>query len=284
MAQTIRVTSPADERLADYVSLRDASLRRRVETQAGLFIAEGAKVIRRALAAGYAPRSFLLAERWLAGLADLLAGVDVPVYVVSLELAEQVTGFHVHRGALAAMHRRPGNWLTELCTAQRLVVCEDIVDHANVGAIIRSAAGLGWDGVLLAPRAADPFYRRAIKTSMGAVFALPWARMTDWLADLELLRASGFRLVAMALQPDAIPLGQFAAAQAADPGRLALLVGTEGDGLSPQWLERADAIVRIPMYRGVDSLNVAAATAVACHALGPAGCQRAAGQITSTWG
>ncbi|NLA29121.1 MAG: RNA methyltransferase, partial [Propionibacterium sp.] len=155
----------------------------------------------------------------------------------------------------------------ELLPANRLVICEDIVDHTNVGAIIRSAAGLGWDGVLLAPRAADPLYRRAIKTSMGAVFEIPWARMSNWESGLLVLRESGFEIVAMALRDDAIDLSEYAAELAARPRKVALLLGTEGDGLSSRWLSQADAVVRITMRHGVDSLNVAAAAAVACYAL-----------------
>jgi len=262
----IPVTDAADERLADYVALRDVSLRRRLETERGLFIAEGEKVIRRAIEAGHRPRSFLLAERWLPGLADLTdADPDVPVYVVTEELAEAVTGFHVHRGALASVHRAAPTPMADLLGLGRLVLAEDIVDHTNVGALIRNAAGLGWDGVLLAPRAADPLYRRAIKVSMGTVFSLPWARIDDWATAIPTLRASGFTVVALALSPDAVALDDLAARPR--PDKLCLVVGTEGEGLSRRWIEQADAVVQIPMSHGVDSLNVAAATAVACYAL-----------------
>lgn len=151
MACFIEINDSSDERLADYVQLRDVNLRRSLEAEHGLFIAEGAKIIRRAGEAGYQPRSFLLAPRWIDGLRDILDAVDVPVYVVSEALAEQITGFHVHRGALASMRRETRWQMADLMDADRLVVCEDIVDHTNVGAIIRCAAGLGWDGVLLAP-------------------------------------------------------------------------------------------------------------------------------------
>ncbi|PIF02452.1 MAG: rRNA methyltransferase, partial [Propionibacterium sp.] len=144
----------------------------------------------------------------------------------------------------------------------RLVVCEDIVDHTNIGAIIRCAAGLGWDGVLLAPRAADPLYRRAIKTSMGTVFALPWARMKNHHSDLALLRQAGFQLAALTLSETAVSLADYN-----PPEKLAILLGTEGSGLSSAWLDQADTAVKIPMSAGVDSLNVAAAAAVACYAL-----------------
>ena len=270
MAQLVHLEDATDSRLGDYVALRDTSLRKHLESAEGLFIAEGAKIIRRALEAGYRPRSFLLAERWLGGLADLLDAHDVPVFVVSEELAERVTGFHVHRGALASLHRHTPWRLNDLLDAQRLVVCEDIVDHTNVGAIIRNAAGLGWDGVLLAPRAADPLYRRAIKTSMGTVFALPWARLADWAGGLRRLQDAGFTIVALALRDDSVTLAEFASELRARPRKIALLLGTEGDGLSSHWLAQADVVVRIPMSRGVDSLNVAAAAAVACYELGPA--------------
>lgn len=267
MAVLIPITDPSDARLGDYVRLRDVSLRRSLEAAQGLFIAEGAKVIRRACEAGYRPRSFLLAERWIDGLRDVLDRFDGPVYVVDEALAEQITGLHVHRGALASMERATRWTMSDLLGARRLVVMEDVVDHTNVGAIIRCAAALGWDGVLLAPRAADPLYRRAIKTSMGAVFFLPWARMDDWAGGLDTLKQAGFTVAAMALRDDDVTLDEFAAGLADRPRRLALLMGTEGSGLSAHWLRQADTVVRIPMARGIDSLNVAAAAAVACYTL-----------------
>nr|WP_208390749.1 RNA methyltransferase [Brooklawnia cerclae] len=263
----ISIDDPHDERLHDYVDLRDVSLRRSLEADEGLFIAEGEKVIRRAVEAGYRPRSFLLAERWLNGLADILQRSEAPVYVVDEALAERVTGFHVHRGALASLERVTRWRMDDLLDAQRLVVCEDIVDHTNVGAILRSVAGLGWDGALLAPRAADPLYRRAIKTSMGAVFSLPWARLDDWRGGLQRLREQGFMIAAMALRDDSVTLDDLAADLVARHRKLALLLGTEGDGLSAHWLSQADVVVRIPMGHGIDSLNVAAAAAVACYEL-----------------
>ena len=262
----VPVTDAADPRLSDYVALRDTSLRKSLESERGLFIAEGEKVIRRAIEAGHRPRSFLLAERWIPGLADLIGlHPDAPVYVVSEDLAEAVTGFHVHRGALASLHRAEPTPMADLLGLRRLVVAEDIVDHTNVGAILRNAAGLGWDGVLLAPRAADPLYRRSIKVSMGTVFSLPWARVDDWATAIPSLRAAGFTVVALALTPDAVGLDDLVAAGV--PDKLAIVVGTEGEGLSRRWIEQADAVVSIPMAHGVDSLNVAAATAVACWAL-----------------
>jgi len=262
----IPVTDPGDDRLRDYVALRDASLRRSLEAERGLFIAEGEKVIRRAVEAGHRPRSFLLAPRWLPGLADVLgAHPDVDVFVVEEDLAERVTGFHVHRGALASLRRAEPAAMGSLLGASRLVLAEDIVDHTNVGALIRNAAGLGWDGVLLSSRAADPLYRRAIKVSMGTVFSLPWARVDDWASAIPTLRGAGFVVAALALRADAVPLREFAVRPR--PAKLCLVVGTEGAGLSERWVAQADAVVQIPMARGVDSLNVAAATAVACYAL-----------------
>lgn len=264
---TITITAADDERLADYVRLREGSLRRHLEAERGLFIAEGEKVIRRAVQAGHRPRSFLLAERWLAGLEDVTRGwPGVPVYLVSAELAEEVTGFHVHRGALASLHREQRHEVADLLRLQRLVVVEDVVDHTNVGAIVRNAAGLGWDGVLLAPRAADPLYRRAVKVSMGAVFSLPWARLDRWHDAPELLSSAGFRTVALTLAPDAVDLGEVAAGLGPDD-RVAVLVGTEGAGLSERWSAGASVRATIAMSAGIDSLNVAAATAIACYTL-----------------
>jgi len=269
VAEFIEIADAHDPRLRDYVALRDVTLRRSLEVEGGLFIAEGEKIIRRAAASGQEARSFLLAARWIEGLRDILDASPAPVYVVSERLAEQITGFHVHRGALASMRRPPARDWHELLGVHRLVVCEDIVDHTNVGAIVRCAAGLGWGGVLLAPGAADPLYRRAIKTSMGTVFTLPWARLAEPKRDLGRLREAGFTVAAMALSEDALDLAEFATRVRSGSERVALLLGTEGDGLSSSWLAEADVIVRIPMARGVDSLNVAAAAAVACYAIGP---------------
>ena len=149
------------------------------------------------------------------------------------------------------------------------MVIEDVVDHTNVGAVLRNAAALGWDGVLLTPRAADPLYRRSVKVSMGAVFSLPWARLPDWATGPELLRAAGFTTVALTLADDAVDLATVAATTAARaPGKVAILLGTEGAGLSPRWTAGADVRAVIPMQAGIDSLNVAAASAIACYVLG----------------
>jgi tRNA G18 (ribose-2'-O)-methylase SpoU len=259
------VSDPDDARLADYARLTDVELRTSVEAEHGLFIAEGTKVINRAAAAGYPVRSVLLAEKRVCDLPALRVG-EAPVYVVPDAVVARITGYPVHRGALASMRRKPLPTVAELAAqARRLVVLEDLVDHANVGAIFRCAAALGVDAVIVSPRCADPLYRRSVKVSMGAVFAIPYARMTDWYDGLASLRGARFRLLALTPDVSAAPLW------AAEPGpRTALLLGTEGDGLSSRWLREADQAVRIPMHpgaqaAGVDSLNVVAAAAIACQ-------------------
>ena len=287
------VQDAADPRLADYVRLTDVELRKSLEAGHGLFMAEGEKVIHRAVAAGYAVRSLLATERKAAALASLADVCGKPAYVVPDEVAERLTGYHVHRGALAAMDRRPlpavpevldrarnvvilediidrtnvGRAIQHTKPASRILVLEDIVDHGNVGAIFRCAAALGVDAVILSPRCADPLYRRAVKVSMGAVFAVPYARMTDWYGGLAELRAAGFRLLALTPDQSATAIDKVAMGE-----RVALMLGTEGDGLSSRWLHEADAPVCIPMHpsamaAGVDSLNVVAAAAIACHSL-----------------
>jgi tRNA G18 (ribose-2'-O)-methylase SpoU len=271
MATYVEISDPADPRLDDYRSLRDVQLRESLEAQHGLFLAEGAKVVRRAAAAGFPVRSFLMAPRWLDSLEDVIEGTDAPCYVLSEALAEQVTGFHVHRGALASLARTPLPSVEEvLAGARSVVVCEDIVDHTNIGAIFRSAAALGVDGVLLAPRCADPLYRRSVKVAMGAVFALPWTRLPDWYDAMDLLAGHGFTTVALTLTEGALPLAEAVAGL----DKVALVLGSEGHGLSPHWERSAARSAVIAMRAGIDSLNVAAATAVACYetsrrAIGP---------------
>jgi tRNA G18 (ribose-2'-O)-methylase SpoU len=266
----IEVDSAADARLADYTRLTDAALRIHLEAEHGLFIAEGTKVITRAVAAGYPVRSLLLGKSRLADLPALAeAAAQAPLYVVPDEVAESLTGYRVHRGALASLGRRP---LPEVRAvtgdARRVVVLEDLVDHGNVGAIFRCAAALGVDAVVLSPRCADPLYRRSVKVSMGAVFTIPYARMTGWHDGLAELKSSGFRVLALTPDERATPItGALRTAE-----KLALVLGTEGDGLSARWLHEADEAVRIPMNpaaraAGVDSLNVVAAAAIACHLL-----------------
>ena len=261
----MEIQDPADPRLADYRDLRDVQLRSSVEAEHGLFLAEGEKVVRRAVEAGFEVRSLLLAPRWLAGLDDVLATVAAPCYVVSEALAEQVTGFHVHRGALASLQRRPLPAVEAvLAGARTVVVLEEIVDHTNVGAVFRSAAALGVDAVLLTPRCADPLYRRSVKVAMGAVFSIPWTRLDSWYDALPALSAAGFTTVALTLAEDAVDIE----VAVAGLDRVALVLGSEGHGLSPRWERAADRRAVVPMSPdrpGIDSLNVAAASAVACY-------------------
>jgi len=271
MLRIVEVDSADDPRLADYTRLTDAGLRTHLEAERGLFIAEGTKVITRAVASGYPVRSMLLGRSRLGDLEALgSAEADAPVYVVPDDVAERLTGYRVHRGALASLARRPLPSVADLIErAGRIVVLEDLVDHANVGAIFRCAAALGVDAVVLSPRCADPLYRRSVKVSMGAVFAIPYARMSDWFNGPAELRSAGFRVLALTPDDGATPIKQ-ALGDAA--GRVALAFGTEGDGLSARWLREADQAVRIPMNpaaraAGVDSLNVVAAAAIACQLL-----------------
>lgn len=262
------ITDPADPRLRDYVGLTDVALRRVLEPEGGLYLAESEKVIRRSLAAGHRPRSLLMSPRWLDDLADVVATCEqdgVPVYVGDPEVVEGITGFNLHRGALASMHRSELPTVAEVCRdARRLLVLEDLVDHTNVGAVFRSAAALGVDAVLVTPRCADPLYRRSVRVSMGTVFQVPWTRLDQWPADVGVLQELGLVVAALALADDAVSLDDLAADP---PDRLALVVGTEGDGLSRRTLAQADLTVTIPMRGGVDSLNAAAASAVAAWAL-----------------
>ena len=262
----VPISSLDDEGLADYSRLTDVALRRVAEPAGGLYIAESTKVIGRAIAAGHRPRSVLLQERWLDDVSPFLASYpDVPVYVGDEPTLESLTGYHLHRGALAAMHRPALPAMRELLRdARRVVILEDIVDHTNVGAIFRSVAGLGADAVLVSERCADPLYRRSVRVSMGTVLQIPWTRMPAWHEARATLTEEGFRLAALALDDGAIALDEFAASA---PRKLAIALGTEGDGLSRRALEAADDIVMIPMLHGVDSLNVASASAVALWAL-----------------
>ncbi len=270
-----------DPRLRDYTDLTDVALRRALEPAGGLYMAESTTVVRRALAAGHRPRSLLLAPRWLGDAADvveavLAAGADV--LVAPEPRLREITGFHLHRGAIAAMHRPetpdPAALLDAVLASRpvgaRVVVLEDVVDHTNVGAAFRSVAGLGADAVLVSPRCADPLYRRSVRVSMGTVLGVPWTRLEPWPAGLDLLRERGFTVAALALAPDALTLAELAQrVREAPDAPLALVLGTEGDGLAASTVARADVTVRIPMAGGVDSLNVAAAAAVAIHALSP---------------
>jgi len=261
--------APGSPLLHDYTALTDVALRSVREPAEGMFIAEGERVIRRAVGAGYAVRSVLLEERWLPALADLVSALpgEVPVLLATRETLAEVTGYDVHRGALAAMARRPLPSLAEVLRgARRVAVLEDVVNHTNVGAAFRSAAALGVDAVLVTPRCADPLYRRSVRVSMGAVFHVPWTRVAPWPGGLRALGELGFVTAALGLAPDARTLDDLAARC---DERLALILGTEGDGLATGTLAAADLTVRIPMARGVDSLNVAAAAAIAFWATRP---------------
>lgn len=264
--QITRISNLSDPGLADYSRLTDVALRRVLEPAGGLYIAESPKVIERALNAGHRPRSLLIQEQWLPDAARLLVDwPDTPVYVGDAAILEQLTGYNLHRGALAAMHRPALEPVEVLLTnARRIVILEDIVDHTNVGAIFRSVAGLGADAVLITPRCADPLYRRSVRVSMGTVLQVPWTRLPEWSVALPLVHAAGFHVAALALTDSAISLDAFAEDI---PERVAIVLGAEGDGLSTQALAAADTVVTIPMMHGVDSLNVASASAVALYSL-----------------
>ncbi|WP_423059359.1 TrmH family RNA methyltransferase [Brevibacterium linens] len=252
------------EGMRDYTQLTDVALRSVREPAEGLFIAESSKIIRRVHAAGRSPRSFLTSPKWLFDLADIISESDVPIFIGTDAAVETLTGFHLHRGALAAMGRpalAPVATLVE--DARRIVVIEDIVDHTNVGALIRSAAAIGVDAVLVTPRCADPLYRRAIRVSMGTVFQVPWTRIDPWPESTGTLQDAGFVVAGMTLGDGAITLDQLVAE---DHEKLALVFGSEGDGLTRATEQRLDRRVTIPMMGGVDSLNVAAAAAVAFYA------------------
>jgi tRNA G18 (ribose-2'-O)-methylase SpoU len=230
-----------------------------------VFIAESELVIRRALEAGYTPRSMVMAPEWLERMADLIVCVDAPVYSASYDVLRELAGFNVHRGALASFQRKPLASVAAVAAgARRLVVLEDMVSHTNVGAIFRCAAAMGMDGVVISPSCADPLYRRAVRVSMGAVFSVPYARAETWPGAIDALRADGFETVALTPAADAVALDDYVATQ---PARVAVVFGTEGPGLSDGVFARADRRVRIPMAAGIDSLNVAAAAAVAFYAL-----------------
>ena len=261
----VRIDNLEHAGLADYSGLTDVALRRLSEPAGGLYIAESSKVIARAIAAGHRPRSILVQEQWLPEMEHLLAPFDIPIYVGAPGLLEKLTGFNLHRGALAAMHRPPLLPVVDVIGgARRVVVIEDVVDHTNIGAIFRAAAGLGADAVLVTPRSADPLYRRSVRVSMGTVLQVPWTRLPEWPEGASILKDAGFHLAALALSEDAVTLDVLAENC---PEKLAIMLGTEGDGLSRDAVAHADTVVTIPMMHGVDSLNVASASAVALWAL-----------------
>ncbi|MGO1166870.1 MAG: TrmH family RNA methyltransferase [Janibacter sp.] len=300
----ILITDPTDERLRDFVGLTDVKLRRVLEPAGGLYLAESEKVIRRALAVGHRPRALLMGERWLTDLADVVADAEaqgVPVYTGSAEVIEGITGYNLHRGALASMHRPEMQPLEDVLASagdggSRIAVLEDLVDHTNVGcpsdremssntrrtgrrsriaildglvdhtnvgACFRSAAAMGVDAVLVTQTCADPLYRRAIRVSMGTVFQVPWTRIDSWPNDAEQLKAAGYVVAGMTLGEGSITLDELVAE---NHQNLALVFGTEGHGLAAQTERALDRKVTIPMMGGVDSLNVAASSAVAFYA------------------
>lgn len=258
----VEITDLSDPALDDYLRMTDVRLRSRVEVERGLFMAESYEVISRAIEAGMAPRSFLMSEKWLEKFAPLYARFpDVPVYVGKEPLIEQLTGFRLHRGALAAMQRPVLPEVAEVLRPARTVaVIEDIVDHTNVGAMFRSAAALGVDAVLVTPQCADPLYRRSIRVSMGTVFQVPWTRLEAWPSGgVDLLHEADFDVLALALTDGAVPLDRI---DLGPDRKVAVVLGAEGHGLKPETLSAVDDHVVIPMAGGVDSLNVAAASAV----------------------
>ncbi|PRB19279.1 RNA methyltransferase [Microbacterium sp. MYb62] len=259
--ELLTVTDADDRRLDDYRALTDTALRAVQDPAGGLYIAESTKVIARAVVAGHRPRSVLVQERRVDDIRAIVGDLEVPVYVVPDEVAEAVTGFAVHRGTIASMHRPELPSVRQVIAGATLVlILENIGDHTNVGAAFRAAAGLGADAVLVSPGGADPLYRRSVRVSMGTVFQVPWTRMADWGSAAADLHAAGFDIAALALRDDAVTLDAYAAVR---PERVALVMGSEGDGLSRTAIDSADTVVTIPMSGGVDSLNVASAAAVA---------------------
>ncbi len=262
----IAVDDPADPRVADYVGLTDGVRRMKHDPESGFFIAEGEKVIARAASAGYPVRSLLLSPQRLADLSAPVAALQCPTYVASYDVLEAVTGFHVHRGALASFGRIPLRSAAEvLGGATRVLVMEAVTNHTNLGTVFRSAAALGIDAVLLNPQSCDPLYRRTVRVSMGQVFAVPYAYLETWPEGVELVRQAGFRVLALTPAADAVALQDIVVGP---DERVALMFGAEGPGLTEEALGAADVRVRIPMAGGVDSLNVAAAAAVACWVIG----------------
>lgn len=265
MANIEYITDLSAPELQDFVSLTDVALRKKIEPASGLYIAESPKVITRALEAGHIPRAVLLKAQWLEEMTDLFSVSNCTIYVGEDSVLEELTGFHMHRGALASFHRPDLPSLTDILkTSTCVVVLEDIVDHTNVGAIFRAVAGLGADAVLITPQCADPLYRRSVRVSMASVLQVPWTRIPSWDEASVILHDAGFHIAAMALTDDAVTLAEFTQHR---PEKIALVLGAEGDGLSRDALLHADSVVSIPMHHGVDSLNVASASAVALYAL-----------------
>jgi len=262
----VQIDDPTDPRIADYIGLTDGARRMKHEAGAGFFIAEGEKVIARTAAAGYPVRSLLLSPQRLADLHPAVAALECPVHVASYEVLQSITGFHVHRGALASFGRIALRTPAQvLAGARRVVVMEAVTNHTNLGAVFRSAAALGMDAVLLSPTSCDPLYRRTVRVSMGQVFSVPYAFLDDWPGGIAQVQQAGFRVLALTPDSAATDLGEVVIESGE---KIALLFGAEGPGLTAEVLSAADERVRIPMAAGVDSLNVGAAAAVACWVLG----------------
>ncbi len=266
----IEVRDPDDERVDDFRALTTADRRPDRPGGKGLVIAEGAIVVRRMLASRFPVRAILGVPRRLAELAADLDGLAAPVYATSAEVMAEVVGFHLNRGVLATADRPPALPLDDVLgtdpgVPRRLVVLEGVGDHENLGALFRNAAALGVHGVLLGPGCSDPLYRRSVRVSMGHVLRVPFTTLSPWPGGLKLLRDRGFRVLAMTPSDGSVPL-----ADAVGDGRVAVLLGSEGPGLTAEAIAAADTAVRIPMAGDVDSLNVATAGAVAFYALGGA--------------
>lgn len=270
MANIHEITTFDDPMLDVYARLTEGQLKNRAEPEKGLFIAESPNVIERALDGGYEPVSLLMERKHIEGQARHVVKRcgDVPLFTAPLDVLKELTGFPLTRGVLCAMRRKPLRTVDEVCRgAKRIAVLEDVQNPTNVGAIFRSAAALGMDAVLLTPMCSDPLYRRAVRVSMGTVFQIPWTRMeaTAGEACCDALYAMGFQTAALALSDDSVPID---APHLAACEKLALILGTEGDGLRAETITASDFTVKIPMSHGVDSLNVAAASAVAFWTLG----------------
>ena len=264
----LEISDLSDPRLADYAHLTDVALKKARGTEHGLYLAESLLVFERALRAGHRPRSVLALGATVDDALELLGTTDVPVFVGPGELLAELTGYVLHRGLIASMNRPALPDPDELLEgARRVVILENVADPTNVGAIFRSAGGIGADAILVTPRCSDPFYRRAIRVSMGTVLQVPWTRVGNWDDTRSLLTRHGFHVAALALTPDAVSLRDI---RGAEHERLALVLGAEGDGLTDAAIAASDSVVKIPMKHGVDSLNVAAASAVAMWALGEA--------------
>jgi tRNA G18 (ribose-2'-O)-methylase SpoU len=262
----LEISDLSDPRLVDYAHVTDVALKKARGTEHGLYLAESLLVFERALRAGHRPRSVLALGGTADAALDLLGELDVPVFVGSGDLLEELTGYVLHRGLIASMHRPALPDPDELLAgARRIVLLEDVADPTNVGAIFRSAGAIGADAILVTPRCSDPFYRRSIRVSMGTVLQVPWTRVGGWDDTRALLTRHGFHVAALALTPDAISLRDV---HSADHDRLALVLGAEGSGLTTAAIAASDTVVKIPMKHGIDSLNVAAASAVAMWALG----------------